>query len=126
MAYNEALTNRVREALLEGLSRTAKPKRKIVEKKMFRGVTFMVDGKMCVSAGDDTLMFRIDPMIHDDMVANTDGAKTVIMKGREYKGYVHVHEDAVKSKRQLNRWIDLALEFNTIAKASPKKKKRAA
>ncbi len=33
----------------------------VEEKKMFRGMTFMVDGKMCVSVGDDEIMCRIDP-----------------------------------------------------------------
>jgi hypothetical protein len=43
MAVNEALTRRVRD-LLAGTP-------KVVEKRMFRGITFMVDGKMCVSVG---------------------------------------------------------------------------
>jgi len=124
LAYNEALTARIREALIEALARTATPGRKIVEKKMFRGVTFMVDGKMCVSAGDDTLMFRIDPTLHDEVVADKEGVKTVVMKGREYKGYVHVHEDAFRTKRQLAHWMDLAVDFNKRAKASPKKKNK--
>ncbi len=38
MAYNEKLTNRVKSALAH--------LQQVEEKKMFRGVTFMVDGKM--------------------------------------------------------------------------------
>ena len=56
MAHNEKLTKRVREAL-EHLDN-------VEEKKMFRGITFMVDGKMCISTGDVRLMCRIDPAIH--------------------------------------------------------------
>lgn len=41
------------------------------------------------------------------------------MKGRNYVGYVRVHEDAVKTKRELDTWVDLALDFNARAKASP-------
>ena len=40
MAYNEKLADRIREALFD-IPR-------VEEKKMFRGVTFMVNGKMCV------------------------------------------------------------------------------
>jgi hypothetical protein len=32
---------------------------------MFRGITVMVDGKMCVSVSGDELMCRIDPEIYD-------------------------------------------------------------
>jgi TfoX/Sxy family transcriptional regulator of competence genes len=113
MAHNEQLTNRVREAL-EGV-------RQVEEKKMFRGLTFMVKGKMCMSTGNDELMCRIDPSIHDEMVEK-NGVRTLIMKGHEYKGYIYVHEDAIRSKKDLDFWVGLALDFNKKAKAAVKKK----
>jgi TfoX/Sxy family transcriptional regulator of competence genes len=112
MAYNEAMTNRLREALGDTP--------KVEEKRMFRGVTFMVNGKMCMSAGDDEFMFRIDPMKHDEAVQRP-GARAVVMKGRNYIGYVRVKEDSVKTKRELDHWVKLALAFNANAKAAPKK-----
>ena len=45
------------------------------------------------------------------------------MKGRDYKGYVRVNEEAMKSKKDFEYWIGLALEFNKKAKAAKKKKK---
>jgi TfoX/Sxy family transcriptional regulator of competence genes len=114
MAYNEKLTNRVREALLH--------LPKVEEKKMFRGVAFMVDGKMCITVGDDKIMCRINPSIHQDAIKRK-GSETVKMKGRDYLGYVYVNEDGIKKKDDFDYWIGLALEFNKIAKASPKKKK---
>jgi TfoX/Sxy family transcriptional regulator of competence genes len=112
MAYNEKLTNRVREALAH--------LPKVEEKKMFRGVTFMVNGKMCITVGDTRLMCRIDPALHDEVVEK-EHCKTVVMKGREYKGYVYVSEDAIKTKKSFDYWINLSLEFNVKAKASKKK-----
>ena len=35
---------------------------------MFRGVTFMVNDKMCITAGDNKIMCRIDPAIHDEVI----------------------------------------------------------
>ena len=118
MAYNEKLTARLREAIADALE---SDKRKVAEKKMFRGVTFMVDGKMMASAGDDRFMFRIDPAKHEE-VLEWNGVTPVIMRGRSYKGYVRVQEDAVKTKRELDKWVTLALDFNKQAKASKKKK----
>jgi TfoX/Sxy family transcriptional regulator of competence genes len=75
MAYNEKLTRRVREAL------SHLPK--VEEKRMFRGIAFMVNGKLCISAGDDEFMFRIDPSAYDE-VLKKKGVRPVIMKGRKY------------------------------------------
>ncbi len=115
MAYNEQLTYRIREALAH--------LPKVEEKRMFRGVTFMVNGKMCISAGDDRIMCRIDPAIHEKALSKK-GCSTVKMKGRDYIGYVHVTEDGFKSKKDFDYWIGICLDFNKRAKASPKKKKK--
>jgi len=113
MAINEKLTDRVREAI------SHVPK--VLEKRMFRGITFMVNGKMCVSVGNDELMCRIDPLIHDEMVEK-EGVRPLKMKGREYKGFIYVQEDHLRTKKSLDHWVGLALEFNKTAKASKKKK----
>jgi len=114
MAYNEKLTKRIREALAH--------LPKVEEKKMFRGVTFMVNDKMCITAGDDKIMCRIDPAIHEEALKRK-GTETVKMRGREYKGYIYISEEGIKTKKDLDCWIALALEFNKQAKASKKKKK---
>jgi len=114
MAYNEKLTARIREALAH--------LPKVEEKRMFRGVTFMVNDKMCITAGDNKIMCRIDPSIHEEALKR-QGCETVKMKGREYKGYVYVNEEGIKTKKDLDYWVGLALEFNKLAKSSKKKKK---
>lgn len=114
MAYNEKLTNRVREALADV--------KKVEEKKMFSGITFMVDGKMCISVGDDRIMCRIDPVIHEEAIQKK-GCRTMEMKGKEYKGYVYVNEESLKTKKELDYWTGLALDFNKKAKASKKTRK---
>ena len=113
MAYNEKLADRIREAL-QHLP-------KIEEKKMFRGVTFMVDGKMCVCVSGDEMMCRFDPVLQD-RVAEKKGFRAMIMKGREYKGYGYISPEGIRSKRDFDHWINLCLEFNTKAKSSKKKR----
>ena len=110
---NEKLNQRIREALKTILH--------VEEKKMFRGLAFMVNGKMCITASDQHMMCRIDPSIHREVIQRK-GAHTMVMGGKEYIGYVQVEEDAIKSKKELNYWIKLALEFNPKAKATKKKK----
>ena len=117
MAINEKLTARVREVLADTP--------KVVEKKMFRGITFMVNGKMCMTVGDDRIMCRIDPTIHEEAISR-DGCCTVEMGGRKYIGYVYVSEAVLKTKSALEHWTSLALDFNKKAKASKKSPKKPA
>lgn len=114
MAYNEKLTMRLREALSDVSE--------VEEKKMFGGVTFMVNGKMCITAGDDEIMCRIDPALYNDAIQQ-EGCRPVVMKGRIYRGYIYVNERAISSKKDLNHWIQLALSFNEHIKAPRKRKK---
>lgn len=113
MAYNEQLTHRIREALVN--------QPKVEEKRMFRGVTFMVNGKMCISAGDTRIMCRIDPARHQEALTKK-GCSTVKMKGRDYVGFVYVDEEGFTAAKDFAYWIGLCLDFNSKAKASPKRK----
>ena len=96
MAYNESLANRVREALADLPD--------VEEKKMFRGITFMVNGKMCVSVGGDEMMCRIDPANHDKAMEK-EGCQEMIHGGKTMKGFVFVQNDALRSKRAFDWWI---------------------
>ena len=100
---NAALLERVRASLAH-LPR-------VEEKRMFGGTTFMVNGKMCVSVGKNRIMCRIDPDLHDRVVTGTD-VRTMTMRGRAYRGYVHVDAASVETKRDLDRWLRMALEEN--------------
>ena len=109
MAYNEKIAARIRLALSHLPN--------VKEKKMFGGLVFMVDDKMCITAGPERIMCRIDPALHEEAIKRK-GCSTVIMRGRAYKGYVHVSEETLGTKKELDYWIGLALEYNKIAKSS--------
>ena len=114
MPPDDALLHRVRVALGGAVD--------VEEKRMFGGIAFMVRGKMCVSVGRDRIMCRIDPALHDSALERK-GCRTVVMKGRQYRGYVHVDADAVRDQRDLDYWIGLSLDYNGRAKASPSKRR---
>jgi TfoX/Sxy family transcriptional regulator of competence genes len=112
MAYDEQLANRIREALLErGLTH-------VEEKKMFRGICFMVNGKMCVCASTDELMCRIGPEYKEALELN--GVRGMIRNGKALKDYVFVSPDIIKTKQQFDVWVNKAVAFNKFAKASKK------
>ncbi len=111
MPYNEKIAERIRKALMH-LSN-------VKEKKMFGSLAFMVDDKMCINVGSDRIMCRIDPDLHNN-ATKRKGCNTVVMHGKEYKGFVYIDNEQLKNKSDLDYWIMLALEYNKIAKASRK------
>jgi TfoX/Sxy family transcriptional regulator of competence genes len=118
MAVNEKLTARIREIM-------AQTEHDVEEKKMFTGICFMVNGKMCVCAGDDRIMVRLGPEVYEAALEE-QGCLPVVMKGKPTKGYVYVYEAAVNTAKKLNYWVQKALSYNKQAKAAVKKKKKAA
>ena len=115
MPYNEKLADRIREII----SVTHKM---VVEKRMFGGLCFMVNDKMCVGVEQERLMVRLDPAKYDEVIER-EGCKPMDFTGRVMKGFVFVDIEALNTKKKLEYWVKLALEYNKIAKASKKKKK---
>jgi TfoX/Sxy family transcriptional regulator of competence genes len=113
MAYNENLADRIREILEEQPN--------LEEKKMMGGLCFMVNNKMCVGIMKDELMCRIDPDVYEASLEKR-GCREMAMGGKTMKGYVLVDETGTKTKKELESWITLALEFNPKARSSKKKK----
>jgi TfoX/Sxy family transcriptional regulator of competence genes len=113
MAYNEQLSNRVRESLgdLENVE----------EKTMFGGICYMVDDKMCIGVKGDDLMCRIDPEMMDEALEKP-GCRPFDMSGKTMKGFVYVDEHGLKKAADFKYWVNLCLEFNPKAKSSKKKK----
>ncbi|TMI78813.1 MAG: TfoX/Sxy family protein [Bacteroidetes bacterium] len=111
MAYSEKLADRIRERLADLPN--------IEEKKMMGGLTFMYNGKMCVGIIKDELMCRIDPDFHEQAVEKT-GCRTMDFTKRPMKGYVLVDDSGMKTKKDFEYWIRLALDFNKKAKSSKK------
>lgn len=113
MAYNENLVNRVREALVHLPN--------VEEKNMFQGLTFMVDGKMCIGVRNEEIMCRIDPEVYESVLERI-GCRPMIHGKRIIRGYVFVNEEGYRRKEDFDFWIELALDFNKRAKASKKRK----
>jgi len=115
MAYDEKLASRTRELI-------AVTHKNVIEKPMFGGLCFMVNDKMCVGVEKERLMVRLNPARYDEVMEN-EGCHPMDFTGRVMKGYVFVDIDVLNTKKKLEYWIGLALEYNKIACKSSKKKK---
>jgi TfoX/Sxy family transcriptional regulator of competence genes len=115
MAYNEHLAERIREILVN--------QKKVEEKEMMGGLTFMVNDKMCVGIIKDDLMARIDPDIYEDSLEK-DGCREMDFTGRPMKGFVMISAEGTDRQKDLEYWVGLAINFNRKAKASKSAKRK--
>jgi len=113
MAYNETLANRIREKLEDYPN--------VTEKEMMGGLAFMVNDKMCVGVIKDDMICRIAPELHDKVIEQI-GCRTMDFTRQQMKGWVMVDETGIQNRKELDNWVELALDFNSRAKSSKKKK----
>ncbi|MCW3118445.1 MAG: TfoX family protein [Chitinophagaceae bacterium] len=113
MAYNEKLAGNVREIILQS-------QKKVEEKNMFGGLCFMVDDKMCVGVEKQRLMIRLDPAKVEELIEK-EGCKPMDFTGKVMKGFVFVDVKVLNTKKKLEFWMQLALDYYKIAKPSRKK-----
>jgi TfoX/Sxy family transcriptional regulator of competence genes len=94
--YDEALACRIREVLATtpGLS----------ERKMFGGLAFLLDGRMCCGVVRDQLMVRV-PKADYDACLRQPHARKMDFTGKPLKGFLYIAADGIKTKAALSRWI---------------------
>ena len=121
MAYDHDLADRVRELMPVDADHD--------EKAMFGGLAFLVGGNMAVAvSGRGGLMVRIDPA-DNERLRRSKGVGPMVMAGRETEGWVRVDADAVRTTRQLTRWVGIGLDHASTlppktAKAAGKARRR--
>ena len=114
MAYNKVLAERIHRVFED-------KKVDFEDKKMMGGLCYMVDDKMCVGVVKDDLMARIGEEAYAKVI-DRRGCRPMDFTNRPMKGYVFVAPEGTDMEKDLEFWIQLALEFNPIAKSSKKKK----
>ena len=110
MAYDSNLAERIR-AEVQGLP--------IVEKKMFGGVGYMLNGNMACGILGTDLIVRVGLDDYARLLGQPH-VKVFTMKNgpRPMKGWLMVEPAGCKTEKQLSHWIKLGVEF---ASALPSK-----
>ena len=91
------------------------------EKRMFGGICFMVDGKMCFGSNGTGIIARVGPEKAEALIQQQQGAKQMVHNGKPFVGYLAVPDAAGGDAPKLEFWIDKCLEYNPQAKASKKR-----
>lgn len=101
MAYNEKLAERIR-AELKGIP--------FVEKKMFGGVGYLLNGNMACGVNKENLIVRVAPEKHAELLKRPH-TKTFDLTGKPMKGWLLVKPDGYKTDKQLSAWVKEGVEF---------------
>src|SRR5919205_452481 len=104
MAYDEQLAERARDAI-------AATRRDFTEQKMFGGLCFMVGGNMAAGALGDGLLVRVNPDEQDALLRTKGARRFEMMQGRPAKGFIAVDAAAVRTKRELARWVERGVTY---------------
>lgn len=110
MAYSEQLAAKVRDRLQQHEQR-------FFDKKMFGGLAFLINGKMCINISGKRLMCRYHPEL-EELVKNKPGYVPMIMRGKALKGYCYVEPVGFKQEADFEYWIKICLDFNEELKVS--------
>lgn len=109
MPFDAGLAERIRGVLAR--------KKNLVEKKMFGGVGFLLNGNMLVGVWKDSLIVRLDPADYEAALRKPF-TKEFDITGRPMKGWVMVTPDGLADDSSLIEWTKIATDF--VAKL-PKK-----
>ena len=102
MAYDERVARRVRGALTKHS--------RVVEKKMFGGLAFLLHGHMCCGVVGDELMVRVGPDVYDAALSRPH-ARQMDFTGKPLRGFVYVGPADFASTGDLRTWVARAADF---------------
>jgi len=103
MAFDEKLAARIRTHL---------GKRKgLVEKKMFGGVAFLVNGNMTCGVHDKELIVRLAPEDTDKALARKNTRVFDLSGGRPMKGWILVDPAGLRTEQDLAEWVDTGVKY---------------
>ena len=102
MAYDEGLAHRVRDLLAERPG--------LIEKKMFGGIAFMLQGNMACGVNKEDLIVRVGPEQYEAALA-TPHARPFDITGRAMKGWVMVGPEGYEADDALEAWVRQGIDF---------------
>ncbi|MGH9662501.1 MAG: TfoX/Sxy family protein [Bryobacteraceae bacterium] len=108
-----ALASRVENALVPLIP---------AQKRMFGGVTFLVNGNMLCCASKSGLMVRVGAAAEEEALASPF-ARPCMGAGRRMAGFIMVEPDGISSAADLKRWLAMARRY---VEALPQKEPKPA
>jgi len=103
MAFDEQLATRIRKQLGK--------KKGLVEKKMFGGVAFLLNGNMCVGVHKNDMIVRLPAEETDAALARKHTRVFDLSGGRPMKGWILVEPKGLAGDSSLAQWVETGVKF---------------
>ncbi|MBE0699141.1 MAG: TfoX/Sxy family protein [Anaerolineaceae bacterium] len=102
MAFDEQLASRIKATLGPGSG--------VVEKKMFGGVAYLINGNMACGVHGNRMIVRIGPERYQDDLTKPH-IHPFDLTGKPMAGWIVVDPLGISTGADLNYWIDRGMEF---------------
>ena len=109
MTYNQSSAQRIREQMKKNPG--------FVEKKMFGGICFLLNGNMACGILNDDIIVRVGKEAYEGCLA-LPHTRQFDITGRPMTGWVMVSPEGYQSDAELETWLQKGIDF---AKALPPK-----
>ena len=102
MAFDNTLADRLRKQL---------GKRKgLTEKKMFGGLSFLLNGNMCCGVHGQEMIVRLDPAESDQALRNKH-TRIFDLTGRPMKGWIVVQPKGLLMEKDFEHWVKAGVNY---------------
>jgi TfoX/Sxy family transcriptional regulator of competence genes len=98
------------EGLVERLRDYFEDYPNVLEKRMFGGMCFMMNGNMLCGVVDSHIMLRVGPNQYEDCLKK-DNVRLMDFTGKPLKGFIYVDEDGIAEDEDLRAWVQTAETF---------------
>jgi len=103
MAYDEKLATQIRAILARDEG--------VVEKKMFGGIGFLVNGNMACGVHKDQLVVRVGPEAYEQALREAN-ISIFNITGRPMTGWVMVAPEGIITTDALKTWVMKGIDFS--------------
>jgi TfoX/Sxy family transcriptional regulator of competence genes len=111
LAYDEKAASRIRMAL--------KRRKGVSEKKMFGGLSFLLDGNMCCGVIGNDLVLRLGEE-EAAKARREPHTRPMDFTGRAMNSMVYVAPEGYRTDGKLARWLERAVTFGRTLPPKPK------
>ena len=115
MSFDEKTADRIRKAL--------RARTDVIEKKMFGGLCFMVNGQMCCGLTKTDFMVRVGREKYEEALGQPH-ARPMDFTGRPLVGMVYVDPRGYSTDAALAKWVQRGVDF-VSSETRPARKTKA-
>lgn len=109
--------------LIDAVRTALEARSDVEERTLFGSHAFFVDGKMCIAVKHEDLLVRLPPERHPEFQEMQNTRE--LSPGGGMKGYFWIEPNGYATRTLWNFWVQEALAYNPLAKATPKRKPAA-